>query len=379
MRIIIAMFIVMLTACSRHNDEFSAATDEPGEPSVLRIYVYQPDRPIVTRAGEGEVNPINNTLDESTINNIHIWVFNTNDKALIAYHSSEGAASDLSIVNDDGVVYQLAVSPAFEAAAVKPNVDVYVLANDTRFDGSTTAAQLEAAMIEGSNYGPATLTTQVPAGGLPMSGVMRNMSVTGTAPVYSLPTIRLLREMSKIRFIFCREEGQTAVKINSILLKENMIPTEEYVFLGNDAQPYHISETFVDTQTEFVSSTDPVKTDICQNGNPLNYTYADGTDPQAYEDKLNDALSATTPKLSQVGPFYLRESNKQLSGTITYQAGDNPAKTIAFSMSATSTYGFSRNHTWTVYAYYGGSSLELITVFVKNWVDTNYNHEVYNW
>ena len=155
------MFIVMLTACSRHNDEFSAATDEPGEPSVLRIYVYQPDRPIVTRAGEGEVNPINNTLDESTINNIHIWVFNTNDKALIAYHSNEGAASDLSIVNDDGVVYQLAVSPAFEAAAVKPNVDVYVLANDTRFDGSTTAAQLEAAIIEGSNYGPATLTQLV--------------------------------------------------------------------------------------------------------------------------------------------------------------------------------------------------------------------------
>ena len=48
-------------------------------------------------------------------------------------------------------------------------------------------------------------------------------------------------------------------------------------------------------------------------------------------------------------------------------------------MSTSGEYEFSRNHTWTVYAYYGGSGLELITVLVKDWTDTESKHDVYNW
>lgn len=384
------MLIVMLTACSRHNDEFTSTPtpEQPKEPSVISIYVYQPDRPIVTRAGEGEVNPINNTTDESAINNIKIWVFNHSSEALIAYHSSETTTSNMSIVNENGVTYQLTVSPEFEAAAVKPNVDVFVLANDTQYDGDTTESTLEAAMIkvdeESDNYGLTTLTTEVPAGGLPMSGVLRDQSVTGTAPVYSLPTLKLVRAVSKVRFVFCREEGETPVKINSIQLGENMIPTQEYLFLGNDSKPYHIGTAYVAGATELVGNEDEVKTDIRQNANPLAYVYVDGMDPQEFEDKIaeglnSDAANGITPKLSQVGPYYLRESDKQLSCTLKYQAGEAAEKTATVHMSATGVYEFSRNHTWTVYAYYGGSSLELITVIVRDWDDTNKNHNVYNW
>lgn len=394
------LLIVLMTACSS-NDESTTEESKKG-PSVLSVYVYYPERPVVTRAGEGEVNPISNDDDESAINNLQIWVFNHTTKALVAYHSTQGETSNLSIVEESGIVYQLKVSPEFEGAETKPNVDVYVLANNTVFNGSTTRDALDAAVLEDpdpnsentalhGSYGLTTLVTKVPAGGLPMACVLHDASVTGTAPVFRVPTMKLERTVSKIRFIFCREEGETPVKINSIKLDANMIPTQEYLFLAapenNEPQlPYNIGKTpaYIAEPKEFLTDTDPVKTDICQNDNPMAYAYVDGMDPQQFEDNIAEALrndpdNNITPKVSQVGPFYLRESDKQLSGKIKYQAGTEEEKTIDFTMSTSGEYEFSRNHTWTVYAYYGGSGLELITVLVKDWTDTESKHDVYNW
>ena len=369
------LLITLLTACSKSE---KSEPEAPQQPSFINVYVYLPERPIVTRAGE--VDPISNLTDESKINDLQIWVFNHRDKSLVAYHSPSDT-HNLGVENEEGMVtYQLKVTPEFEAEASKPNVDVYVLANvkSYGFDSTTGATTLDEALLNG--YGVESLTKTVPADGLPMAAVRRDAAVTGTAPVYNIANLKLTRTMSKLRFIFSREISNTPVKITSIKLDAGMIPTQEYLFLGTDDKPYHIGTAYNNQAVEFLGADDAARTDICQNNNPLDYAYQDGMDPQEYEDKILDkGLSGENPELSLVGPFYLNESDQRLSGKIYYQVGNVTKDPIPFSMSATDLYEFSRNHTWTVYAYYGGSGLELITVVVKDWVESDKNHDLFNW
>jgi hypothetical protein len=80
------------------------------------------------------------------------------------------------------------------------------------------------------------------------------------------------------------------------------------------------------------------------------------------------------------GPIYLRESDKQLRGTITYTIGEGTPEpqTVDFAMQQAG--DFSRNHTWIVYAYYAGSgNLQVQSLYVKDWSTKEFNHELYNW
>ena len=84
-------------------------------------------------------------------------------------------------------------------------------------------------------------------------------------------------------------------------------------------------------------------------------------------------------ELSQAGPYYLRESGKQLRGTISYTIeGVATTQSATFEMKELG--DFLRNHSWIVYAYYEGlSGMQVVTVDVTPWVNKNDNHEVYNW
>ena len=86
---------------------------------------------------------------------------------------------------------------------------------------------------------------------------------------------------------------------------------------------------------------------------------------------------ATEAELKQLGPFYLRESDKQLTGVIKYQKEGESEKTVNFEMKTAG--DFSRNHTWIVYAYYSKSGLVAVTVVLQNWTESSGSHEVYNW
>ena len=78
------------------------------------------------------------------------------------------------------------------------------------------------------------------------------------------------------------------------------------------------------------------------------------------------------------GPIYLRESDKQLAGTITYQIGDGADQTVDFQMQQAG--DFLRNHTWIIYAYYAGSGkLQVQSLYVKDWTTKEMNHTTYNW
>lgn len=386
------MFIVLLlTACSSESE-----TTETKQPPVINIYVYTPDKPMITRGDIGVVSPINNAINESKITKLQIWVFETGTNKLVSYYSPESVAN-LNGTNSSGEAhYQLSVSEAFAQAQTnnteKPHVDVYVVANTascglSSLGESTTRTALEALMIQKSNakdyFGLTTLADEVPETGLPMSGVLRNVEVQGSSPVYRLDNVKLTRAVSKIRFVFCREkpeEGKTdiPVKINSVKLNKSMIPKEEYLFLGTSEMStpypeYHVGsyETEADDAKEFLP--DPWD-DIPTNDNPLDYAYQSQS-AQDYEDLIAEGV--TKGDLKELGPFYLRESDKLLQGVITYQKGEEAEKTATFEMKTAG--DFSRNHTWTVYAYYSKSGLVAVTVAVKDWDNTDRSHEVYNW
>ena len=402
------LVVLLLTACSSESD-----TTETKQPPVINIYVYAPDKPMITRSDIGDVNPIDNTINESIITKLQIWVFDNESGDLVAYYSPE-SVEDLNGTNSNGEAhYQLSVSEAFAQKAQTaqtnnsplPRVDVYVVANSSSFGMTfsevTSRDELEAAMIkksETNNYfGLEPLTAKVPQYengnpiGLPMSGVLRNVTVQGSSPVYRLQNVKLTRAVSKIRFVFCREKPEEnqediPVKIKSIKLNESMIPKEEYLFLktGDDAKPYTFE---TNDAREFlpVNSNNEVQilNDIPKNDDPLLYVYQ-AQSAQDYEDLIAAALNnkkedGITPKplLKQVGPFYLRESDQQLEGVITYQKGEEAEKPATFKMKTAG--DFSRNHTWTVYAYYSKSGLVAVTVAVKNWDNTERSHEVYNW
>ena len=175
------------------------------------------------------------------------------------------------------------------------------------------------------------------------------------------------------------------VKINSIKLGAEMIPTQEYLFLetGENAPAFHVGSYGTNDAKEFLPIVEnQVQTlpDIAQNEDPMAYSYQAGQDAQEYEDLIETGLNKTpAPELTQVGPFYLRESGKQLTGTITFQKNDgtSEAKDVTFAMHQAG--DFSRNHTWIVYAYYSASGLVAVKVVVKDWTDVVKSHEVYNW
>lgn len=395
------LIVLLLTACSSESD-----TTETKQPPVINIYVYAPDKPMITRGDIGEVNTIDNTINESIITKLQIWVFDNVSGDLVAYYSPE-SVEDLNGTNSNGEAhYQLSVSEAFAQKAQTaqtnnnplPRVDVYVVANTSSFgmtfSEATSRAELEAAMIkksETNNYfGLEPLTAKVPqygngsSIGLPMSGVLRNVTVQGSSPVYKLQNVKLTRAVSKIRFVFCREKPEEnqediPLKIKSVKLNKWMIPKEEYLFLGTSEMTtpypvYHVGsyETEADDAKEFLP--EPWD-DIPKNDDPLLYVYQ-AQSAQDYENLIAEGV--TNEELKELGPFYLRESDRLLEGVITYQKGEEAEKTATFKMKTAG--DFSRNHTWTVYAYYSKSGLVAVTVAVKNWEDpVDSSQEVYNW
>lgn len=386
------MLLLLLTGCSKSSEN---ENDEPGTNGkpVLKVYVFPPDRPIVTRADVGDVNA---SEAENKINNLHVWVFRSSDGAKVGHISLNDVDFKANASNE----VSMELSDAF--ADEKPNVDVYVAANVTStncgisLSATTTRSELEAALIGQNYFGVSNLVKTVPSDGLPMSGVMKNKKMGGTSPVFKvseddgkLANVRLIRAVSKVRFVFSKstENTEDEVKINSITLGktgetvEKVLPTTEYLFLTDD---YDLSTTVKwRVGTDYVDPAVLVSnvTTINQNDSPASYSWDGVMSGQQYETLIQTGIDEG--KLSDLGTFYLRESNIKLKGTISYtiKHSDNSESTQAPGFSMLEDGHFSRNHTWIVYAYFVTSGdLKLNVVEVKDW----YNPQdetgwVYNW
>ena len=386
---ILGLLLVALftTACSGGGDDGENTPVTPDQQPVLTFYVYAPERPMMTRANE-----VDATAEENAIHNMQIWVFEKGTNTKVGYLAPTSFPTTA-----EGQVYQMNVSKEFANAATKPNVDVYVVANGrstTTLNESTTREQLEAAVMGESDFGVSTSTLQkgVPTGGLPMTGVLRDKGIGGENPVLrvedggNMAKVRLLRMVSKVRYVFCKGVGSEVLPINGITIGADLIPTTEYLFLKENN--YRIGSVFNSNAIALITETEII-TDIKECGNPQKYDINKITPsltPQAFEDLIDlgvkgDAENSIAADLTMVGPFYFKESDKKLSGNIFYTPPGGTEKNIEYRMKADdANSSFSRNHSWIVYAYYEGlSGMQVIVVDVTPWEEKDENHSVYNW
>ena len=374
------MLTVLFSACSS-SDAAEGPKEATHQQPQLAIYVYAPEQAAAkrnaapTRANVGEVDAITN---EGTIKSLHIWIYEQATGNYVGYFSTE----DVSALNQgQGTIYQIPVTDAF--AAAKPYVNVYVMANVTNANcgigtlnkETTRAALLEGAVIANGKFGLEQNTRTVPDDGLPFAGMLTGQTVVGDAPTLrvgtlsAVSTVQLTRAVSKLRFVFAKTEGQPTVNITSIKMNAAMIPDVEYLFKTPASMTYNTEAK------ELLSTT---INDIAATDDPTKYLYL-GQDAQEYENLINAAANKQPkPEVTVEGPIYLRESDKQLAGTITYTIAGGDEQTADFAMQQAGDFG--RNHTWIVYAYYAGAGkLQVQSLYVKEWSTKELNHQVYNW
>lgn len=356
--------LALLTACNSSDGE------DKQKPTMLTIYVFSPEQPIITR---GDVGPVNASEAENKVNSLQLWVFDTSGNKVGYLNTTETA----TLNTGQGTIYQIPVSDEF--AQNKPNVDVYVLANVTATncgisatldENTTREALIEQAKITSEHFGvtSTSLTTVVPTDGLPMAGILKNQPVIGDAPVLrignetNIATVPLTRAVSKMRFFFANVETAPTLTITGITLNGSLIPNEEYLFTQSKTLTYDTNVASILTSS----------IEVAKKEDPAQYIY-EGQTAQEYENLMVGA------ELSLVGPYYLRESGKILTGTITYTVeGMSEPMSATFTMKEQG--DFLRNHSWIVYAYYEGlSGMQVVTVDVTDWVPKSANHEVYNW
>ena len=376
--------MLVLCACSGGSSEPEVEVKK--QPTVLDIYVYAPDKPAITRSDNGNVAA--DSDNEKKISSLHIWVFRHSDGTLMGYLNPD--VTSLSATGN--AMYQIVMPDEF--VTTKPNVDVYVLANVTAakcdlsaLDQSVSRSQLEGILIGHKDasdyYGLTTLVTEAPTVGLPMSGVLKNQPVYGEAPVLRIgtsehiATLQLVRAVSKMRFVFSRADDRNYV-VNNIILDGGTMPTQEYLFLDGAYPTYRLKVKKANGVTVYEELSTKLIENVTVNNkcdDPSEYAYVSG-DGQDYENTINTAV--TKEKVSDLGRFYLRESDIKLTGKINYKVDEGSSKEATFSMKADG--DFSRNHTWIVYAYFmNGNLLNVNVVDVKSWTPYPGSGEVYNW
>lgn len=383
------MLLLMLTACSSESGEDPS---KPHEKPVLKVYLFAPESPIITRAENGYVNP---SADEKRISTLDVWVYE---------HTSQNLVSYIHLANlafDGQKEIPMEISEEFANTSEKPNVDIYVLANVSAsncglaLSRKSTVAELKDALIEhktaGDFFGLTSPVTSVPVGGLPMSGYLENQEVSGTAPVFSAKkkNVQLVRAVSKMRFVFSKSTVAPAISNISISLDNGVLPTKEYLFLDGEypTAKIHLETTpsYENSGTEsgFQVVSGVSGDDINSCADPASYIYSTETG-QEYEDKINAGLTEQTvegvtrpAELSEISRFYLRESDKQLAGTIKYTI-DGVVKSARFEMDAEG--DFTRNHTWIIYGYFLGSGALMLNVALpKDWEEDPETDKEYNW
>lgn len=372
------LLLILGVGCS--GDE---GVDEPR----LNIYVYAPERPVVTRS---EIIP---SEEEAQIYNLQIWVFRSSDPSKMVASLTLSTEEELRSLNDNkSASYSIALADRSFAEKPEP-VDIYVLANvldnngTNYFDTVNSSEDLETAVFNGGHFfsylkGSAyQAATTVPADkGVPMSGVARGKSVIDRNNVLHISdaNLKLARTVSKIRFAFSslNEPGLSQLFVEKITLNNKMLYQKERFFLDGDHPSYWVEGAPFDQEVLLIQG-DRVNP-VMQNSDPASYAYSSAMSDEAYEDLINSGVKEGL--LTEKGPVYLPESDKRLSGTIYFRLGSGGSQmSVPFSMASGN---FRRNQTWLVYAYYIGSSkLEVNTVSVVDWEDVGNqpDYDIPNW
>ena len=382
LRIISAIILAAVTAAGCFRDPLIYRL-ERGE---LNVRVYIPDAS-VTKAETG----LEDALDaERAVSSLQIWVFRTDNSNLVGYRLLDGdALATTGLSTGHEARFTIPVDDAF--VSEKPNVDVYAVVNGASAGftidkfahasgdwSKVNPTDLQDFVMSGDVFGVNTLTSAVPAAGLPMAGLATNQAVTGDFPILSVSTLTVTRAVSKLRFVFCEmtEAGTpvdefhiTGISISGQIGKEEKLFTENtYPGHTYGTKLFDISGGY-DALSKTYPAAGALPASLAGNPTPGDYLYQAGMSAQDYDALIHSGVS--TGVLTQWGLTYLRETDKTITGTINYTVGTGGTmrtKQATFTMDAEG--DFTRNHSWTIYAYFIGGRL-VVKPTVLPWIAGN--------
>lgn len=362
LRVILLLCLVWVTAsCVELLDH--DALENNALKLTLRFYIPSGQDP-------GTKTAVSASLAEKTIYNLQVWAFDHDsprDTTALAY------AKVSQIQQADGWVdrnvYEMTLSfPYYLVTRERLLVDFYVLGNAGSI-GIGDESQTRRNRLNGMGFGKGETTSVDPFGpnapvialqsgvGLPFSGYFDNNNEgydisflrdsttwnnTWEDNINHIPLMELQRAVSKINFVFSQPPGLNA-RIDRIVLDENQIPDSTYIFPQTNVW----KEQHYGGQTVLIG----------EGGTPLLSTIGSVTNPASLVNQDFATLQAAADNgQASITQVYLRESDKTtMTGTIYYTV-NNTSTSKTFSMNRDD-FTFRRNHCWTVYAYFQGSSL----------------------
>lgn len=347
-----------------------------------------------TRAGESHTEDVlaNNESkadpnSESDFHSIKVWVFQsgTNEDANpIAY--KEEALKDIN----GSYNLQLRFLRKIARKEVE-NIDLYILANSESTNiqdklsgknfSSITRKELQNISFDstfGIQENGKPQNTKVPETGLPISRAITNISVekhVGTTEAEAETKgikIPLVRAVSKLHFYFARKTGTENVKVTSIEVEGNTIPTASYIFPDETEYKENDDNQVVTSNKYNVNSNGYVSTVLKLNGVETD-NIKEVEDPEKFKKNktqtAQDYLDAfKTAEIASHNLCYLRETTKAIKGKIHYSLGTEE-KSVDFSIP---TDGKAiRNRELVVYGYFLNGQMGMLTVTptIQEWKD----------
>ena len=381
---IMVLFTLLAAGCEG-DSESDASLKKPS----LKMYIYLPEDPVVTRDDPGIDS---DRANENRIRTLQVWVFGLDEDKVPVNIAEDGATTNGSLYAEledvalTGGVKEIAfdVSEGFKESY--PYLNVYAIANaasigHASLDASTTEEELKELKIEGGYFGIDGTTHQptvatVGDDGLPMSAYLAEAQVWKVNELFTITSMTMMRAVSKIRFVLVKANDipsatVTAIRLDGHITTNNegravvnngdgalTIPDTEYLFSG-----LHQSSGNGDFSNSFAREVVfDVPLEVPSHDNPWILRWDVEESSQEWEDKINDAVSIGLAV--ECGRAYLRESPQCLTGTISYRYGEEPGTaeisgTARFSMVGPG--GFLRNHSWTILALFseGGVVFEV--------------------
>lgn len=347
-----------------------------------------------TRAGESHTEDVlaNNESkadpnSESDFHSIKVWVFQsgTNEDANpIAY--KEEALKDIN----GSYNLQLRFLRKIAGKEVE-NIDLYILANSESTNiqdklsgkdfSSITRKELQNISFDSTfgiqeNGNPQN--TEVPETGLPISRAITNISVekhVGTTEAEAETKgikIPLVRAVSKLHFYFARKTGTENVKVTSIEVEGNTIPTASYIFPDETEYKENDDNQVVTSNKYNVNSNGYVSTVLKLNGVETD-NIKEVEDPEKF--KKNETQTAQdyldafkTAGIASHNLCYLRETTKAIKGKIHYSLGTEE-KSVDFNIPSEG--NAIRNRELVVYGYFLNGQMGKLTVTptIQEWQD----------
>lgn len=328
------------------------------------------------KLGLEETYPSPNT--EEKITSIRVWAFRSGSDRTTATPIGFKSETNLSVKGSHNVSMMITRKNAENLH----KIDLYILLNaesEGVLDGKDcikmTRAELENLVIEkqfGITAEGTAQTIIVPQAGLPISRVIKDLDVTNNikdnateAALHSI-NIPLIRAVSKLHFFFTRKnvKDTEGVVVTRIEVNENVIPTQSSVFptATTDANKEKEGLTGDLTSLSYLNQKMTFGSVATENIKPV-------PDPTSYIRKsgqtAEDYITQLRGVTAECHLSYLRETGKDLTGTIYYKLNKSGAeKHTPFKISKAY-----RNHEMVVYGYFLGDEKSTLTLnyYVADW------------